>query len=328
MIPDHIIDSVIKSHKGDSTLANHLKRTKKISRQLRNGRKLVDNFPGVVERYTYDLENGSVDSLPGNLVHDEVQYLVRKQDEIVDIVHKNHGIVREFMKEVLGRNSYDNKGTDLHGSVHVEQNLDNAFFTGTQMAYGDGLVFDNLAKSLCVAAHELGHGVIQSTSNFMYWFEPGANNESYADIMGVCCEQWNAKEKISEAKWLVGWDIVTSKFPGKALRSFKDELAYNGDTQPKNKKKKYNGLQDSGGVHINSGIMNHAFYRFCLKYAEICPEEPYAWKAPLDIWMSALPLLNQFSGFGSVRKATLKICKQKYPKLLNALEASYKECGF
>lgn len=324
-----MLNQLIKEHKGNPTLANHIKKTKKISRSLRDSRKLIDTYPGVVERYTYDLKNQSTDQLPGELMHDEDKYLPgKKQDSIVDVVHKNHGIVRQFFKEILGRDSYDGKGSDLHGSVHVEQNLDNAFFyNGNAMAYGDGLVFDNLAKSLNVAAHELGHGVTYSGPNYVYWFEPGAINEAMSDIYGLCCEQWNNKETIAEAKWLVGWDIVTPRFPGKALRSFKDEKAYDGDPQPKHKKKQYFGLQDNGGVHINSGIINHAFYLFCLKYAEIVPEAPYAFAAPLEIFHNASFTLGKFSGFGALKKATLKVCKNKYPLLSDALKESWKEVG-
>jgi Zn-dependent metalloprotease len=43
---------------------------------------------------------------------------------------------------------------------------------------------------------------------------------------------------------------------------------------------------DNGGVHINSGIPNHAFYLFCQYIGG------KAWKAPGQIWYHALQRLN------------------------------------
>ena len=67
------------------------------------------------------------------------------------------------------------------------------------MYFGNGfpanLVFSStgqnwgyLAGSLDVAAHELTHGVTESTSNLIYQGESGALNESFSDIMGTAVE--------------------------------------------------------------------------------------------------------------------------------------------
>ena len=38
--------------------------------------------------------------------------------------------------------------------------------------------------------------------------------------------------------------------------------------QPANVSEMYTGTQDNGGVHINSGICNHAFYLYATGYRE------------------------------------------------------------
>jgi hypothetical protein len=81
-----------------------------------------------------------------------------------------------------------------------------------------------------------------------------------ADVFGVLLDPQD---------WLIGEEIVKnfSIFPSGALRSLEDP--HNGTSnpnspayQPKHTDEQYQGSDDNGGVHINSGIPNHAFYRF------------------------------------------------------------------
>src|SRR5690606_25848450 len=81
------------------------------------------------------------------------------------------------------------------------------------MAYGDGdQVFLPFARSLDVAGHEMSHGVIEFTANLVYQFQPGALNESYADVFGMFVERQN---------YLMGEDIMKPGF-GVALRDMEN----------------------------------------------------------------------------------------------------------
>ena len=63
--------------------------------------------------------------------------------------------------------------------------LDNAFWNGKAMFYGNGRHdFKPLAGGLDVAGHEMTHGVVENTANLEYEGESGAINESLADIFG------------------------------------------------------------------------------------------------------------------------------------------------
>ncbi len=88
----------------------------------------------------------------------------------------------------------------LISSVHVgevDENgtlvaMNNAFWNGEQMAYGDGdgVIFRNFTGSLDVVGHELTHGVESFTSNLEYRNQSGALNEHFADVFGVLVRQW------------------------------------------------------------------------------------------------------------------------------------------
>jgi thermolysin len=117
-----------------------------------------------------------------------------------------------------------------------------------------------LAGSLDAAAHELTHAVTDSSSGLIYLNESGALNESFSDMMGTSVEFFYqpAGPGIGQADFLIGEDSVRSPFGGlNGFRSMNNPAAF-GD--PDHYSLRYTGSQDNGGVHINSGIPNHAFY--------------------------------------------------------------------
>jgi thermolysin len=141
------------------------------------------------------------------------------------------------------------------------------------MYYGEGL--DNpvdlvgvgpqrwnyLSGALDVVAHELTHGITEFTSDLIYANESGALNESFSDIMGTSVEFFfqPAGTGPMKADYLIGEDVVTAAAPGalSGIRSMADPGLYD---QPDHYSKRYIGNDDNGGVHINSGISNQAFY--------------------------------------------------------------------
>ncbi|MEM9918986.1 MAG: M4 family metallopeptidase [Bacteroidota bacterium] len=182
--------------------------------------------------------------------------------------HYNGGQAYEYFLRTYGRNSINGQKGNIISFIHVTDedgnDMDNAFWNGAAMFYGDGNIFFNkpLARGLDVAAHEMGHGVIQTTANLEYANQPGALNESFADIFGAM---------VDRDDWLIGEDVINpARYPSGAMRSMSDPN--NGGNrnnfywQPKHMNEFVelpNTPQgDNGGVHINSGIPNHAFYLF------------------------------------------------------------------
>jgi Zn-dependent metalloprotease len=213
--------------------------------------------------------------------------------------------------DVFGRTSIDDRGIELVSSVHFRTKLDNAFWNGSQMLYGDGsgqvLKVGSLTKSLDVIGHELTHGVTQYTAGLEYHDQPGALNESMSDVFGSLVKQRKLKQKADEADWLIGAGILVPAIGGVALRSMKDPgTAFPGDPQPATMAN-YVHLpadsdpdHDNGGVHINSSIPNRAFY---LTAAAI---GGFAWEDAGQIWYRALTTrILATSSFAQAARATI-----------------------
>ncbi len=214
--------------------------------------------------------------------------------------HFNAGKAYEYFLANHGRSSINGKGGTMISVINVTDPetgdaLDNAFWNGKAMFYGNGKVgLKPLSGALDAAGHEMTHGVIENTANLDYEGESGAINESMADVFGSLMDPED---------WTIGEDVVKlSAFPSGALRSLEDP--HNGGTalgqpgyQPKHMNEKYLGTSDNGGVHINSGIPNHAFYR----YAEAISRE----KAAAVYYKALDDYLTKSSQFIDLRLAVI-----------------------
>ncbi|MEZ4897742.1 MAG: M4 family metallopeptidase [Saprospiraceae bacterium] len=191
--------------------------------------------------------------------------------------HYNGSIAYEYYRQTFGRNSINGLGGNIVSYVNVvdkdNSQMDNAYWNGAAMFYGNGKnAFKPLAEGLDVAGHEMSHGVIQNTAGLEYRNEAGALNESFADVFGVL---------IDRDDWTVGEDVVlTSVFKSGALRSMQNP--HNGGSklgdpgwQPAHYSERYTGTQDNGGVHVNSGITNFAFFKIASQIGKDDAEKIY-----------------------------------------------------
>ena len=116
-------------------------------------------------------------------------------------------------------------------------------------------------------------------------------------MFGSLVRQWKRKQPAAKADWLIGRDIMGPGTRAKALRTFKAEKAFENDPnlgtdpQPKHLKDKYTGTADAGGVHINSGIPNHAFYLVAMELGG------NAWEKAGRIWYRTMLALTRTSDF-------------------------------
>ena len=285
----------------------------------------------VKNRVVYDNKTNGATRLPGKLVRSEGG--PKSKDPAVNEAYDNAGSTYDFYKKILARNSLDDGGMTLVSSVHVGRGYNNAFWNGEQMAYGDGdgQIFIRFTKSLDVVGHELTHGVVSHTCNLEYHDEPGALNEHFADVFGSLVKQWKKRQKADKADWLIGPDIMGPGTKAKALRTFKDEPAYSNDPllgddpQPKHLSKKYRGSADSGGVHINSGIPNHAFYLVAMALGG------NAWEKAGRIWYDTMRALHQTSSFADMVAMTTQSAGARYGTggtEEKAVAKAWKDVGF
>lgn len=203
---------------------------------------------------TYTANNGS--SLPGTLLTDSDNVWT---DRAAVDAHYYAGKVYDYYLTKHNRNSFNNNGATMRSTVHYGSRYNNAFWNGTQMVYGDGdgSQFTYLSGALDVVAHEITHAVTERTANLLYENQPGALNESFSDVFG------NLVENKNDSNWLIGEDVTTPSVSGDGLRSMSNPTLYGQPAHMNN----YQNLPnteagDWGGVHINSGIPNKAFYNF------------------------------------------------------------------
>lgn len=285
--------------------------------EVRSARSILTTMPALSiaaattakkRREVYDMKNGPQFGLPGKLVRSEGD--PKHADPAVNEAYDYAGSTYDFYSKVLGRNSLDDHGMTLVSSVHLGKKFNNAFWNGQQMAYGDGdgVVFVRFTKSIDVVGHELTHGVVTHTSNLIYRNEPGALNEHFADVFGTLVKQWKKKQTVSKANWLVGEDIITKGATRRALRdianpgtAFKNDPFLGNDPQPAHYSKKYTGSADNGGVHINSGIPNRAFYLASMAIGG------NAWETTGKIWYKAMQQLSSQSNFSHCAQITKQI---------------------
>jgi bacillolysin len=229
------------------------------------------------------------------------------------------GVAYEYFKNTFGRESINGQGGNIVSFINVAESngsaMDNAFWNGAAMFYGNGNQAFNapLAKALDVAGHEMSHGVIQNEANLTYQNESGALNESFADIFGAM---------IDRNDWKIGEEVANpSVFPSGTMRDMQDP--HNGGNsndfywQPKHTDEQYTGNQDNGGVHINSGIPNHAYYLFATAIGKDKAEDIY-----YEVLKNYLVASSQFI---DLRFAVVQATTQEYgagaPEVIAAQDA-------
>ncbi|WP_245439857.1 M4 family metallopeptidase [Microvirga aerophila] len=240
------------------------------------------------------------------------------RDTSVTRAFEGLGTTRQFYREVLNRNSIDDRGMRLDGYVHFDTSYNNAFWDGQQMVFGDGdgVVFTDFTSSLDVIAHELAHGVTEHVAGLEYHLQSGALNESMSDVFGSLVKHWSLGQTADQADWLIGAEVFTPGVDADALRSMKAPgTAYDNDTFGKDpqpdRMSKFVQLPDTeegdwGGVHINSGIPNKAFHLTATGIGG------YAWEAPGLIWYEALRASGPTTEFQEFADRTYLMAEDLY----------------
>lgn len=230
------------------------------------------------------------------------------------------GATYQFYWDVFQRDSIDGQGLPLRGGVHYGQNYDNAFYDGAGHMFfgdGDGQLLTRTTAGLDVIGHELTHGVTQHEANLTYSGQSGALNESVSDVFGSLVKQYKLGQSADQADWLIGADIVGPQLKP-ALRSMKAPGTANPhDTQPADMDHYVHTSSDNGGVHINSGIPNHAFYVTATSLGG------NAWEVPGHIWYATLrdPGLQPSATFAAFAMGTVLQAQRLYGAASNEVQA-------
>lgn len=236
----------------------------------------------------------------------------------------NAGVTYEYFRTTHSKNSWNNQGGSILSVINATEDngtgMDNAYWNGVCIVYGNGNThFKPLAGALDVSAHELGHAYDEASANLEYQYQSGAMNEAFSDIAGAVVERQN---------WKIGEDVAkTTYFPTGCLRDMSNP--HNGGSslsdpgyQPAHVNEMYTGSQDNGGVHINSGIINFAFY----KYATAVGMD----KGEKTFFRALFNYLTRSSQFIDCRLAVVQSAKDLYgdgSAEVNAARTAFDEVG-
>jgi Zn-dependent metalloprotease len=325
-------DQIIRN--GSESQRNWALQTLILSEQLRGRRDAIGGVAfmasaGEKRRTIYDAKDST--TLPGVLVRGEGD--PPSADVAVNEAYDGSGATYDFYHDVFNRNSIDDRGLRLDSSVHYSVKYDNAFWNGHQMVYGDGdgELFERFTISVDVIGHELTHGVTQYEAGLVYSGESGALNESFSDVFGIMVKQHVLKQTVDQSDWIIGAGLFTKHVQGVGIRSMKapgtayDDPVLGKDQQPATVSNMYKGTADNGGVHINSGIPNHAFYLAAQAIGG------YAWEKTGKIWYIALrDRLRSRSNFKKAATITVGIAGELYGQNSNeqkAVQSAWKQVG-
>ena len=239
--------------------------------QSRPGPMATFDFAGSLTRLLTFLQSGTLGD--GDIAVDSDNTWT---DGVAVDAHAYQGWTYDYFFARAGRRGMDDRNGETSVIVHPVARADagtvdeqtrglfvnNALYFGGRtllLGDGDGVSFDAFAGALDVVAHEWTHGVTEYGSDLFYRDEPGALNESFSDIMGASVEfhyqpPGGARQ---EADWLIAEDITLAS-PG-YIRSMSNPISL-GHPDHYSLVRFLGSSFDNGGIHINCGVPNHAFY--------------------------------------------------------------------
>jgi len=324
IVPPHVLDHLSRS--GDPTLYEPARRTLEHDALQRTRRRITTvrmTAGTAAPRAGEDAEKkpqrtisdaGHKETLPGTKVRSEGEGPT--EDASVNRAYAGLGATFELYLSVFSRYSIDDAGMPLDATVHYGENYGNAFWDGERMVFGDGdgEVFRDFTLPVDVIGHELTHGVTQHTANLAYFGQSGALNESVSDVFGSLIKQYGLGHTAEAADWLIGDGLFTDRVEGTALRSMKapgtayDDDVLGKDPQPATMEDYVHTGSDNGGVHINSGIPNHAFYQLATELGG------NAWERAGQIWYDTLTSgdLTPDADFAAFAGVTVSAATSRY----------------
>lgn len=149
----------------------------------------------------------------------------------------------------------DSSGKAMMLNMRVHADMENAYWDGEQMTFGDGGSTFYPLVSLGVGAHEVSHGFTEQHSALSYWSQSGGLNESFSDMAAQAAEFYS----VGHNSWQIGPEIMK----GTGALRYMDQPSKDceggapGDWCSIDKTSQYyEGLD----VHFSSGIFNRVFY--------------------------------------------------------------------
>ncbi len=284
---------------------------------------VVEQYTGIacaLFRRVYDGNTSSAneiwtegDPLPGSLDQWQQNQAVAAEDTYY------------FFEHAFGHTSYDDQDAEMHSiDDRIPCTGPNATWTGSAVAFCQQTASDD------VVAHEWGHAYTEYTNNLIYAYESGAINEAFSDIWGETIDLLNNYEDADEDnsvrsgttcsesnRWKVGEDATGI---GGAIRDMWVP-GCNGHPDRVTDADYHCLPSDAGGVHINSGIPNHAYALLVdggMFNGQTITSIGFT-KAAHIFWRAQTVYLTQTSDFAVLADALEQACQDLVGQSLTAL---------
>ncbi|WP_051940665.1 M4 family metallopeptidase [Phaeacidiphilus oryzae] len=333
IVPPHLLerlalaqDETVREAARQSLTLDHLHRRRRSSAP-RTAVGPADTALDRPLRSVADAECG--ERLPGRAVRAEGARPT--SDPQVNRVYDAMGRTFDFLRTAFRRSSLDGQGLPLDATVHYGPHYANAFWNGERLVIGDGdgVVFRDLTACPELIAHELAHGLVQFGAGLEYHGQSGALAESLADVFASLAKQHQLGQTAEQADWLIGSGLFADGLHGAGLRSLRepgtayDDPLLGRDPQPATMEGFVRTTDDDGGVHVNSGIPNHAFFLLADALGGDAAERAGR------IWYEALTggRLAAGAGFAEFAAATAAAARDRYGPGGEETEAVVKAWG-
>lgn len=184
-------------------------------------------------------------------------------DETVTTPHWIGTHAWNYWKTKFNRNSYDNN----YAEVKILNNMptEQSSYNPNDHVLRFGRLNGNGAHHATrdIVGHEFAHAVIWHTAKLGGYNEPGALNESFADIFGYELERYIAGGHVN---WLLGEDTEVRRVMNNPATSMVYDASKGCGDHNTSQPAFYHGARwyfgncDRSGVHINGGVQNYWFY--------------------------------------------------------------------
>lgn len=307
MIPAFLLRKIADDPSIPENVRNAFRSTLLVDERIRarRGRFRTEQKKAGAVQLEFDCAHTEI--LPGTLISDPDT----TSDSAAIACHRTtHDLIR-FYREVFGRDGIDGVGGTIRSSIHYGVSYNNAAWDSNCMIYGDGdgVFFLNFTRSSDFIGHELTHGVTENSGGLEYANEPGAINESISDVFGSVFKQWQLRQSVDQADWMIGSDIMGPIPLARGwlcVRDLADPQSQRSATwQPKH----YSDYVPSGDVHVNSGIGNFAFYTAAMELGGL------SWEQMGRVWYRALTRCEPDTNYAGFAALCLAAADEEY--LLN-----------
>ncbi len=336
LLPPHITEALSKrANSSGSALLTHINTQGiRANRTLLSAKKPtiedVKLEKATINRRIYSAEGSEL--LPGQLVWKEGDP-APKQIQVKEVA-EHQQIIFDCLREVFDFSGIDGRGSTAIAIVNYGDGYVNACWNGAALLYGNGngQEFGRFTSSLSVTAHETGHGIQESRNSLGYLGQNGAINEHLSDVIAVVVDQWSQNQTVSEGTWLVGAEIFNPWMRSLEVRAVRDfanpgfaydsEILGGRDPQVAHMNMLYTGSRDGGGLHINSGILNLAFFNSAIELGG------YIWESGVaHVWWQAMQGLSEEVKFKDFAEKLRSIAQSRNKLVNKAVSDGLKDVG-